>query len=192
MTTQFIVAKCPTDEMSWTNFVIVNERDFSESIKAIESFITPYQSFVFSVKHDSAVKKGTIAFNASQRFWAMLKVDQIINVRPYVNTTKIYSMTVEVDFLLRRSNIKHPETYPVDKMNDKFIEQFSGQLFTVGQKFSFLFVKGLYVIVKDIMINSETSIEVGAVDCNTKIIFEKAKNSEIVLEYPKKKRWWFF
>ncbi|XP_045104139.1 vesicle-fusing ATPase 1-like isoform X2 [Portunus trituberculatus] len=70
------VAKCPNEELSFTNCVIVNENDFPLKVKYIQVIADQGRQFIYTIRHDRGVKPGHMGFNAIQRKQALLSLDQ--------------------------------------------------------------------------------------------------------------------
>ncbi|KAK8749375.1 hypothetical protein OTU49_015812, partial [Cherax quadricarinatus] len=120
------VAKCPNEELSFTNCVIVNENDFPLKVKYIQVTNDQAKHFIYTIRHDRGVKPGHIGFNAIHRKQAMLSLDQEIRVEPYVHDPHrqlIGSMILEADFLQKKSTTNEP--YNTDQMAMTFMEQFA-------------------------------------------------------------------
>jgi hypothetical protein len=67
----------------------------------------PGQSFIFSLKFDTKVPKGSIGFNLPQRKWATLSLNQDIDVRhqyfdPKSPNEFLSGVSLEVDFLQKK------------------------------------------------------------------------------------------
>uniref|UniRef100_T1IP97 Vesicle-fusing ATPase n=1 Tax=Strigamia maritima TaxID=126957 RepID=T1IP97_STRMM len=189
-------ARCPTDELSLTNCVVVSEADFpTDQIKHIEVQVNPSKRYVFTCKSHHTNLPGTVAFSLPQRKWAALNLNQEIDVRPYTfntNTQYLSSIVFEVDFLQKKNSTLEP--YDTDKMAAEFVQQFPNQAFTVTQHlaFGFLDKKLLELVVKDLEVTDLEMIAAGKATkpkktnlglClpNTTVIFEKAEGSTIIL-----------
>ncbi|KAK3083217.1 hypothetical protein FSP39_017075 [Pinctada imbricata] len=187
--------KCPTDELSLTNCVILNEPEFNEKdCPHVEVQTTPHQKFVFSVKTFPRTPIGTAGFNLMQRKWAVISTNQEIEVRPYKfnsRTDCIGTITVEVDFLQKKNANSDP--HDTDRMAAEFLMQFNNRAFTEGQIMAFQFAdkKLLGLTVKEIEVIDFSSMKgdtgktqrskLGLLTPNSTVIFEKAENSTINL-----------
>uniref|UniRef100_A0A8C2AAC9 Vesicle-fusing ATPase n=1 Tax=Cyprinus carpio TaxID=7962 RepID=A0A8C2AAC9_CYPCA len=187
-------ARCPTDELSLTNCVVVSEKDF-KSGQHLSIKTTPTQKFVFTVKTHSSVVPGTIAFSLPQRKWAGLSLNQDVEVSVYnFDPSRQYvgTMTLEIDFLQKKSVDSNP--YDSDKMAIEFIQFFTAQAFSIGQQFVFSYCDKLFaLLIKDIeamdpsILRSEQSsskkqkIEIGLLHGNSQVIFEKSETSSLNL-----------
>ncbi|XP_072031321.1 vesicle-fusing ATPase-like [Amphiura filiformis] len=191
------VTHCPTDALSLTNCAIVCPVDLDvNKIKHVLVKTNPSASFVFSLRAHKDVKQGHVGFSLPQRKWAILSINQEIDVAPYrfdPNTQYIARITLEVDFLQKKSTTTEP--YDTDKMALEFNQQYGQQAFTVGQQlvFSFASKKLLGLVVKDIEAadvavlkggkakGKPAKINIGLSMPNTEIIFEKAESSAVNL-----------
>ncbi|XP_058262622.1 N-ethylmaleimide-sensitive factor b [Hemibagrus wyckioides] len=186
-------ARCPTDELSLTNCVVANEKDF-KSEQHVMIRTTPTHKYVFTVRTHQSVLPGTLAFSLPQRKWAGLSLTQDVEVSIY-NFDKskqcIGTMSLEIDFLQKKN--ADSNSYDSDKMAIEFIQSFNSQAFCSGQQFVFSFcdklfllvVKGMEAMDASILRGESSSkrnkIEVGLLHGNSQVIFEKAESSSINL-----------
>ncbi|XP_068237665.1 vesicle-fusing ATPase 1-like isoform X2 [Palaemon carinicauda] len=188
------VAKCPNEELSFTNCVIVNENDFPLKVKFVQVTADHGKPFIYTIRQDRGVKQGHMGFNAIQRKQAMLSLDQEIRVEPYVHdpqTQLIGTLVVEADFLQKKSTTNEP--YDTDQMSMIFKEQFARHGFTVGQPLVFKFMdkKTLSLTCKEIEAadpeaalgkkKEPKKIRFGVLTPNSSIIFEKSEGSFLIL-----------
>lgn len=187
--------KCPNEELTLTNCVIVNPKEF-ESIRHIE-IIEASRKFIFSIRADNNVPLGDVGFSAVQRKWANVSLESKLMVRPFsfdLRTQSISIMTVEVDFLTKKMTNLDP--YDTDKLAPDLLQQFSNQAFTVGQQFAFqptdkskkillATVKSIEAIDLGTALSNQSSkpnkIVSGQLLPNSSIIFEKFNESSINL-----------
>uniref|UniRef100_A0AAQ4QF12 Vesicle-fusing ATPase n=1 Tax=Gasterosteus aculeatus aculeatus TaxID=481459 RepID=A0AAQ4QF12_GASAC len=146
-------ARCPTDDLSLTNCAIINEKE-----PQFEQHVTVRNvahRYVFTLKKDSSVSPGTIAFSLPQRKWAGLSIGQEVEVTNYkFDKSKhcISSMTVEIDFLQKKSVDSNP--YNSDNMAKEFLQMQS--VLTVEARginvpsFRFFCDKLFSLLIKDI------------------------------------------
>lgn len=186
-------ARCPTDELSLTNCAVINDNETQ-----FEHHVTVRNSahkFVFTLKKHRSVTSGSIAFSLPQRKWAGLSIGQEVQVSSFsFDRAKqlISSMTVEVDFLQKKSVDSSP--YDSDKMAAEFLQHFNNQAFSVEQQLVFSFcdklfsltVKNMEAMDPNILKESQTSssknkLEIGLLLPNSQLIFEKAETSSITL-----------
>ncbi|KZS12965.1 Vesicle-fusing ATPase [Daphnia magna] len=188
--------KCPSDELSLTNCAVVNPQDFNDSVKHVEVYTSPSQSFVFTIKSHRDVPPSTIGFGLLQRKWATLSLGQDIDVRPFqfdINQHTLANIVLEVDFLQKKSTTLEP--YDSDAMAREFLAQFHHQSFSIGQQLVFQFQekKLLILIVKELEgadINAMRSgsketksrkVRIGQCFPNTMIVFDKSEGSSVNL-----------
>ncbi|CAH1990020.1 unnamed protein product [Acanthoscelides obtectus] len=187
----FKVAKCPTDELSLSNCAVVNEADFPNS-KHIKIHTGGGQNFVFSIKSHPSIARYTVGFSLPQRKWAVLSLNQEINVEPYHPEEYISSIVLEADFMQKKTTSQ--EQYDTDEMAKEFLYSFPNQMFTVGQQLAFAFKdkKLLLLVIKDIEVVDISAIKsggdakprkakIGQLIPNTLVQFEKAENSSLNL-----------
>ncbi|KAM9715486.1 vesicle-fusing ATPase-like [Menidia menidia] len=186
--------KCPTDELSLTNCVVINDKEPHG-----EGHVIVYnekRGFVFTLKKHPEVGAGCIAFSLPQRKWAGISLGEDFRVTDYkFDKSKdcVSSMTAEVDFLQKKSIDSSP--YDSDKMASEFLQLFNNQAFTVGQQLVFSFSDKLFnLVIKDIDAMDASilrgknvsdapgkKINVGLLLPNSQVIFEKSENSAVVL-----------
>ncbi|KAM8836686.1 vesicle-fusing ATPase-like isoform 1-T1 [Spinachia spinachia] len=186
-------ARCPTDELSLTNCAVINEKEpqFEQHV-TVRNLAHVY---VFTLRKHSSVNPGTIAFSLPQRKWAGLSIGQEVKVTNYTfdkSKQCISSMTVEIDFLQKKSVDSNP--YNSDNMATEFLQHFNNQAFSVGQQFVFSFCDKLFgLVIKDIeamdpsILKGEQAsgkkpkIEIGLLLGNSQVIFEKSETSSMTL-----------
>lgn len=118
--------KCPTDELSLTNRAIVNVGDFPEDVKWVLRCLFPYlhinylyfacryadispapgQHFIFALEKTVEVPSGYVGFSLVQRKWAMVSINQELEVRPYrfdASSDVITCVSFETDFLQKKT-----------------------------------------------------------------------------------------
>ncbi|XP_047488495.1 vesicle-fusing ATPase 1-like isoform X3 [Penaeus chinensis] len=189
------VAKCPNEELSFTNCVIVNENDFNMKVKYIQITADHQKKFIYTIRHDRGVKPGHMGFNAIQRKQALLSLDQEIQVEAYIHDPQkqlIGTLVLEADFLQKKSTTNEP--YNTDQMAASFMEQFPRHGFTVDQPLVFKFQdkKTLSILVKEIEAadpeavtsgkkREPKKIHFGVLQANSSIIFEKSEGSFLIL-----------
>ncbi|KAG7167450.1 Vesicle-fusing ATPase 1-like 2, partial [Homarus americanus] len=189
------VAKCPHEELSFTNCVIVNESDFPASVKYVRITADQGKQYLYTIKQDRAVRPGHMGFNAIQRKEAMLSLDQEIRVEPFVHNLKtqlIGTLVMEADFLQKKNTTN--QSYNTDQMALLFLEQFAKHCFTVGQPIVFRFQdkKTLSLTIKEIEVadpealasgkkSKPRNIDFGILQPNSSVIFEKSEGSFLIL-----------
>jgi hypothetical protein len=78
---------------------------FTIYIRHIEVQTSPGQSFIFSVRHFRGIPAGSIGFSLLQRKWAVLSLNQDIDVRPFhfdSNQHTLVTVVLEADFLQKK------------------------------------------------------------------------------------------
>lgn len=191
---QMRAERCPSDELAITNCAFANSDDFSRDVKHIEVSTGPSQHFIFTVRFNPGVERGTIGFSAPQRKWATLSIKQGIDVKPFPASQAdcLCSVVLEADFMSKKTTTT--EQYDSDQMARDFLAQFTGQIFTVGQQLAFSFQdkKILSLLVKNLEAADIAALKAGtdAVPRKTKfgrllpdacIQFDKAENSSLNL-----------
>jgi len=188
-------SKCPNEELSLTNCVIVNDNDFSNKVRLVKITVDNGRQFIYTIRHNHQVKQGFLGFNVIQRKQALLSLDQELRVEPYVPDAQRESVGVivlEVDFLQKKNTTNDP--YNTDQMAQSFREQFSRHGFTAGQPLVFKFQdkKTLSLTVKEIeaaqfdasgdkSTADPVKIEFGVLQANSQIVFEKSEGSMLIL-----------
>ncbi|KAA0202629.1 hypothetical protein HAZT_HAZT006046, partial [Hyalella azteca] len=165
------VAKCPSEDLSLTNCVIVNEADFSKKVKYVCITTPDRRPLIYTVLHNGAVKPGYVGFNVIQRKQILVELDQElwskmtgkilcyyyflvpqINVEAFTPDPQrqlISTLVLEADFLQKKSTTNEP--YNTDQMAVNFLEQFPRHGYHIGQPlvFKFLDKKTLSIRVKE-------------------------------------------
>lgn len=147
------VSKCPSDVLTMTNRAIVSPQDFDPKVTPhLDVRTGPGAHFLFTIQADGKATPGTVAFSLPQRKWAVLSLNQEIDVTPYnFSPEKHYlsSIVLEVDFFNKKNTSTDP--FNTDEMAREFSMQFPKQAFTVGQQavFNFQDKKLLQIVVKD-------------------------------------------
>jgi len=185
--------RCPTEELSLSNCVVVNKADFSTA-KYVDIRTGTNGRFVFKVVTHNDVPARQIAFSAPQRKWAMITLNQDLEVSPKhfdPSTDTLATIVLEADFLNKKNSETSP--YDTDKMAVEFLCQFPQMALTVGQPLVFNFAENkkiLCLTVKnlealDLTSGSDTpktkKVNIGVVSGNTAITFEKVEQSPLNL-----------
>ncbi|XP_054623280.1 vesicle-fusing ATPase-like isoform X2 [Dunckerocampus dactyliophorus] len=194
MTTKVMqVARCPTDKLSFTNFVVVNEREPHFEQHVTVRNVT--HTYVFTVTTHPGVNIGTIAFSLPQRKWAGLSIGQDVEVSTYTfdkSKQCISSITLQVDFRQKKNTDSNP--YDSDAMANDFLQQFHNQAFSTRQQMVFKFGNTDFeVLVKDmegmdpsilkgdLVSSKKRKVEIGLLLANSQVIFEKSEGSSMTL-----------
>uniref|UniRef100_A0A8C3GCC5 Vesicle-fusing ATPase n=1 Tax=Cyclopterus lumpus TaxID=8103 RepID=A0A8C3GCC5_CYCLU len=178
-------ARCPTDELSLTNCAVINEKE-----PQFEQHVTVRNlahMYVFTLKKHPSVNSGTIAFSLPQ-----VRATMLTNYTFDKSKQCISSMTVEIDFLQKKSVDSNP--YDSDNMSREFVLHFNNQAFSVGQQFGFSFCDKLFgLVIKDIETmdpsilkgeqgsGKKPKIQIGLLLGNSQVIFEKSETSSMTL-----------
>ncbi|KAK9679734.1 ATPase family associated with various cellular activities (AAA) [Popillia japonica] len=187
----FKATKCPTDELSLSNCAIVNDSDFPQDVKFIDIHTGGNQHYIFSIKSHIDVPKKHVGFSLPQRKWAVLSLNQEIDVKPTKVEEYLTTIVVEADYMQKKTVSQ--EQYDTDEMSKEFLGKFPRQVFTVSQQLAFFFKNRLFsLVVKDLEAADLSAIQqgrnakphktkVGQLLPETIVIFEKAENSSLVL-----------
>ncbi|XP_005099950.1 vesicle-fusing ATPase isoform X2 [Aplysia californica] len=187
----FKAVKCPAEELSLTNAVIVNEQDF-QGINHIYVNPSPHASFLFTVLGNPRIASGQMGFNAQHRKWAGIMLNAELAVRrATLNPRKdcVGSIVLEMDFWSKKA--QQGLTLDSDKLAAEFSMSFGNRAFTVGEPLVFQFDKKLYSLnVKSIevidmtLVNAQGQLtgkpkvaQYGVLSGNSGIIFEKMEGS---------------
>lgn len=194
---QMKVIKCPSERLSLTNCLVVNENDFSpEHVKHVEVRTSAPQGYVFTIKVCEDVPPGSVGFSLVQRKWTNVALNSIIDVVPYRFEEGSYlsTITVEADFLQKARG--NQDAYDSNKMAEEFTHLFLDQAFSVGQQavFSFQDKKYLILAVKSMEVidvsllggakskaSQGTNVSIGMITRNTQVLFERAEGSALNL-----------
>jgi len=189
------VTKCPSDTLSMTNRVVVNQGDFDPSkTPHLEITTQPGVSYVMSCVADGAIPSGSLGFGLTNRKWATLSLNQEILVKPHkydLEKSCISTLTVEIDFFNKKNTTT--DEYNSDSMAADFSSQFGNMALTEGQilVFSFGDKKLLLVTVKALEASdlraiqagkeSKYKVRSGVLLPNTAIIFNKCEGATVKL-----------
>lgn len=194
---QVKVSKCPSDRLSLSNCLIVNENDFNpERVKYVEVRTNAPRGFVFTIKVSEDIAPGSVGFSLVQRKWASVQLNSLVDVVPYrfSEGSFLSNITVEADFLQKAK--ANSEAYDTNKMAEEFTHQFLDQAFSVGQQAVFAFQDKKYLILcvksmevidvsllggSDAKASQGTNVSIGVVTRNTQVLFERAEGSVLNL-----------
>ncbi|KAK3751536.1 hypothetical protein QZH41_019426 [Actinostola sp. cb2023] len=185
---QMKVAKSPSDKLSLTNCLIVNNNDFdAERVKYVEVTVGGSKRFIFTIKVADTMDQGSVGFNLVQRKWTMVSLNSFIEVIPYRfdESSFLSSITFEADFL--QKSRPSQDSYDTDKMAEELTDLFYEHAFSVDQQivFSFHEKKLLLLVVKSLSVidvgllggsskAGSTNVSAGVITRNTQVIFERA------------------
>ncbi|KAK7112888.1 vesicle-fusing ATPase-like isoform X2 [Littorina saxatilis] len=191
---EFRAIKCPSEDLSLTNCVLVHDGDFNNA-KHIQVTPTPHSHFIFTTLTHPTTGQGKVAFNAVQRKWAGIVLNADIKVRVYQFNSKtqcIGSVVLEIDHLLKKSSTP-PVTLDSDKLAAEFLMTFGNHSLTVDQPLIFSFDTKIYSLrVKEVEVldfsqaKSQMSgkpklAQIGMLTPNSGVVFEKTENSNLNL-----------
>ena len=137
--------KCPSEMLSLTNKVVLNTQDVEKLQGASHILIATGQAesqqHLFSVLANEQMLAGYVGFSMPQRKWASVDVNQEITVAPYRPPASklVSSIVIAIDFYNKKKITQ--DNYDTDQMANEFIQQFTQQVFTVGQPLVFQFKK---------------------------------------------------
>ena len=101
------VGKCPNEELSLTNRVVMNPGDHHafQGAPHVAISTSPGQVFVFTVTSNDGMARGEVGFSMAQRKWAVLSVKQDIQVQVHrfdESRDYIGAMVLHVDFFNKK------------------------------------------------------------------------------------------
>ncbi|KAI9592145.1 P-loop containing nucleoside triphosphate hydrolase protein [Syncephalis fuscata] len=126
---QMKVVKSPSEAIALTNRLVVSPRDFDQKVH----YVIVNGQFVFTVYHDHTFPSGQIGSSKLQRRWALLSLNQEVDVEPYNPST----LHLEVGFLKGKED--QAEHFDVQEMSRLFTQNYAHQVFSVKQQIVFDF-----------------------------------------------------
>lgn len=197
---KFEVGKCPTDEDTFINCIIVNPDDArkidpkydSDGCKKTYISITCIKSFVFAISASTAMKEGALGLNGIQRRWLGVSLHTQVDVNQIqIKDRFLATLTLEVDFLQKNktSNAKYETELMAEEVRSNFL--MTPQ--SLNQEYFFRFQnKQPYLVlkVKDMtlintsVISGENKKPIsadGVITANTIITFDRKEESVISL-----------
>nr|CAB3263467.1 vesicle-fusing ATPase [Phallusia mammillata] len=175
----YTVAKCPSNDLSMTNCVIVSS---SESSRHVLVENGRNEKFVFTTYPNDAMAPESMGFSAIQRKWAYLGIGQKIRVSNCSKFPDVEELTITVDFF-RAQNANNKLSFNTDDMSSYFLKQFAhfNHSVMISQQFLYIFQSThLLFSIKSMKVNSPHK-NVGVTNKSTKIIFESSPESPITL-----------
>jgi len=131
------VTKLPVEQLALTNKVYFNPLDAKQFKKEKTiGFFVQVKGFVFTFDEHEKVEKGFVAFNSVHRRFALLSLNEPVEVTLYIPSVEnIYlgNLTLEADFLQKGKKIV--EEYKKEDIAAIIIREFENQFFNVEQKF---------------------------------------------------------
>lgn len=132
----FAVTPSPSDQLAFSNCLIVNPGDFQSG-----QHVLVKQQFVLTTLHDNTgqIPPGTIGASSMQRSWIGLSTaGDSVTVEPLPYTPSyLQSIDVVVGFLRKGREIA--EQFSADEMAKIFLKAYGGIVFSQGQLFTFEF-----------------------------------------------------
>ncbi|KAI0775896.1 AAA-domain-containing protein [Trametes elegans] len=186
----FAVQSAPSEQLAYTNCLIVNPSDFAEG-----QHVLVKQAFPLTTRHDNTgkIQPGTIGASATQRQWIGLSLaGDSVTVEPLPTPPPyLQSLDLEVGFLKRGHEIA--EAFSADDMTKNFLRAYNGVVFGTGEILLFEFhgqmlkvtVKGLQVV--ELPGKQSNATHFGVVMEKTDVTFMKAPDSAIKLKSSAKK-----
>lgn len=171
---RFVIVRCPPD-LALTNKLIFNEYDCLKRFGS-DCYVL-VQNRYFGVAFHSDVKTGSVGLSGIQRSWLDLSEGTFVDVKK-VDKPKnfINSMTLEVDFLVKRNAT--PEGYDTDVMKKQFLNDFNEIPFYYGQEIVLKYEKLPHVKLRVKELSFYDSKQHHAIITqNTGIMFEKVDDS---------------
>lgn len=95
----FLVTKCPTNDLSLKNRIVVSPSDFQNGYRHIK-FHHRGQQFQFSCQPDAQIQDKYLGFSMVQRKWAYVGISQSLHVESFTPTKSddITELKLEIDF----------------------------------------------------------------------------------------------
>ncbi|XP_059167218.1 vesicle-fusing ATPase-like isoform X2 [Physella acuta] len=191
MAKTYKAVKCPSEELSLLNDVLVNEGDFKDG-SYINVYSVDHNPFLYRVKTDPSIKQGQMGFNASHRKWASIMLNSDIKVEAAKLNSRLYgigTIVLETDFFTKKG--QQNTTIDSDKMALEFSMLFVNRCFSVDEPLVFRYDKKLYSsTVKDIQVLDFSKVDAkgnvapvpkvsryGVLTPNSLIVFEKTEGS---------------
>ncbi|PAA69946.1 hypothetical protein BOX15_Mlig016436g2, partial [Macrostomum lignano] len=185
----FEATKCPSDELSLTNKIFFNPNDVRSLKNQFIKIHSGSGSYAFLLDSNPSIPTGKAGFSLVQRRWANVSIGQPVGVEFNCSfdprTTCIATVTLEADFLLKKSTTTDP--YNSDEMLIEFTQCFPQMPLTVGQEIVFKFKdkKHLLLRVKEMETlqprGDVVAAQFGVISGNTIATFEKLPDSPLVL-----------
>ncbi|PAA60017.1 hypothetical protein BOX15_Mlig016436g3, partial [Macrostomum lignano] len=185
----FEATKCPSDELSLTNKIFFNPNDVRSLKNQFIKIHSGSGSYAFLLDSNPSIPTGKAGFSLVQRRWANVSIGQPVSVEFNCSfdprTTCIATVTLEADFLLKKSTTTDP--YNSDEMLIEFTQCFPQMPLTVGQEIVFKFKdkKHLLLRVKEMETlqprGDVVAAQFGVISGNTIATFEKLPDSPLVL-----------
>ncbi|XP_062519306.1 vesicle-fusing ATPase-like [Corticium candelabrum] len=191
------VTRSPSDDLSLTNCAFAHPDDFPNEDQRYVQMATRHghEQFLFTLKRSPNIAKGSIGLSLVQRKWTNVTIGEEVEVANFnfSNNYLISSLVLELDYLTKpRGGVQ--DSYNTDDMATDFTTQFNGLGITVNQNLYYKFgetkllsakVKSLEVadvaVLKGVSGKSSQAAQQGVIMPNSRILFERADNSPLVL-----------
>ncbi|CAH8629097.1 unnamed protein product [Heterobilharzia americana] len=183
----FFATKAPNEEVSLTNRVFFNPKDFSDKLNCV-AIHTTADKYVFRGCAHEGVAQKKVAFGLAQRKWGNISLDEPLDVQPYTfNLARecLGSAILAVDFNNKKMSTSEP--LDSDRMALEFSMQFADTPLTVGQLILYRFNKKLFLVeVKKLSTLSMDggdvgNSKIGMLTGNTVIRWERQPDSKLLL-----------
>ncbi|CAH8866669.1 unnamed protein product [Trichobilharzia szidati] len=189
---KFFATKAPNEEVSLTNRVFFNPKDFNEKLNCV-AIHTAAEKYIFRGGPHEGVPQGKVAFGLAQRKWGNISLDEPLDVQPHTfNLARecLGSAVLAVDFNNKKMSTSEP--LDSDRMALEFSMQFADTPLTVGQLILFRFNKKLFQIeVKKLSRYTTKALsmdggdmdnsKIGMLTGNTVIRWERQPDSKLLL-----------
>nr|CAH8867056.1 unnamed protein product [Trichobilharzia regenti] len=184
---KFFATKAPNEEVSLTNRVFFNPKDFNEKLNCV-AIHTAAEKYIFRGGPHEGVPQGKVAFGLAQRKWGNISLDEPLDIQPHTfNLARecLGSAVLAVDFNNKKMSTNEP--LDSDRMALEFSMQFADTPLTVGQLILFRFNKKLFQIeVKKLSTLSVDggdmgNSKIGMLTGNTVIRWERQPDSKLLL-----------
>ncbi|KAJ3395955.1 transport between ER and Golgi ATPase protein [Lobulomyces angularis] len=120
-----------TEALAYTNCIIFNPRDMDPRTR----YIVVDNQFYFNVKTDQGTTPGEIGTSLFHRKYAQLSLNQEVQVKPFdpSNDPNAYLGTLNLEVAYARKGIESKDYLDSEEIGKVFTNNFSGQIFVVGQ-----------------------------------------------------------
>lgn len=177
----FLVTKCPTNELSLRNRLVVSPTDFKNGYRHVR-FHHRGQLFHFSCQADAQIQDKYLGFSMVQRKWAYVGISQNLHVESFTpaKSDDIIELKLEVDFYRPKEASSDPvdsdilaKLFKHDFVLRWFAREESLIVLSQGRHFD--------IKVKSITTSGSPTAIGGLLQTNSAIWFQSAENSMICL-----------
>jgi len=131
------VGKCPTPALALSNFVFLHPDDYGVVFRGREpvSYLKVAQ-YVWTAASNPKVDKGTVGFNSTQRLFAMLSLDDPIDVTQFsfADSDNVYLLSLDLEVRLQKKS-KAPLSLNSEQLSVVVKQHFDLQFMCVDQQF---------------------------------------------------------